>query len=56
MDQPEPLGVHFISGEHLKRLLWFVHEGEHPEVVYMQMYAGSEHVTEDELRAEGDEE
>ena len=53
-DDPPALGIHFLTGEHLKDLLWLVHQGGHPEVVYMEMYAASAHVSEEEL-TEGDD-
>ena len=49
-DEPPGLGIHILTGEHLKRLLWLVHEGEHPEVTYMTLYANATHVS-----TEGDE-
>ena len=44
-----------ITGEALKRLLWVVHEGTHPEVAYIEMYVNSEHMTVGDLRRESEE-
>lgn len=49
------LGVHMLMGETLKELLWRVHEGEHPEVVYMEMYANADHIGLADLLTEEDE-
>lgn len=43
-DEIPGLGIHMMRGEVLKHLLWRVFEGEHPEVVYMEMFANADHV------------
>lgn len=52
-DETVGLGVHVLKGETLLHLLRRVHEGEHPDEVYMEMYANALHVKN--LRLEGDE-
>lgn len=44
----EPLGVHMLLGETLLAMLWEVHRGSHPDVVYAEMYASAEQLSEDD--------
>lgn len=34
---------HTMSGEVLMELLWKAHNGQHPDMVYMEEYANAEH-------------
>ena len=42
------LGWHVIAGDHLLDMLTRVSEGEDPDMVFAELWANAEHVTNDE--------
>lgn len=40
------LGWHVISGEQILNMLYDVASGEHPDVIFMEMWANAEHRVE----------
>lgn len=43
------LGIHLMHGETLKALLWRVFEGEHPEDIFVELWANADHVGMEDL-------